>query len=125
VLPSATTSIRGFDRSRLSLSIRNSLESLAPFSAPEFVSPLVVFLASSECAVTHRIYSAVGGRYARVFAAVSEGWMTQSEGPPSAETIATQFETIDEPSVAIIPMSLDEEFAQVADRRSGEGRSWA
>ena len=118
VLPSASTSIRGFDRSKLSPSIRDSLERLVPFSAPEFVSPLVVFLASSACEVTHRTYSSVGGRYAWVYSAVSEGWMTKNGTPPSVEEMAARFDVIDEPSLAFIPMSLDEEFADVADRRS-------
>src|SRR5699024_8057684 len=39
--------------------------------APEWVSPLVVWLASAECTESGHVYSVAGGRYARV--AVVEG----------------------------------------------------
>lgn len=62
----------------------------------DFVKPLVVYLASEECAVTHSIYSASGGRYARVFIDVSEGWVSPPGNVPCrAEDIAANLATIE------------------------------
>jgi NAD(P)-dependent dehydrogenase (short-subunit alcohol dehydrogenase family) len=41
--------------------------------APEWVSPVVAYLASEECSVNGNVYSVAGGRIARIFVAESEG----------------------------------------------------
>src|SRR5262249_47304760 len=38
------------------------------------VAPMVVYLASAECAYSGAIFSAGGGRYARIAAASAAGW---------------------------------------------------
>ena len=42
--------------------------------APELVAPMVAFLAHEDCPVTGEIYSAVGGRIARYFVALTPGY---------------------------------------------------
>jgi NAD(P)-dependent dehydrogenase (short-subunit alcohol dehydrogenase family) len=41
---------------------------------PALVAPMVVYLASDQCEVTHEIYSAGAGRFARFFVGLTEGW---------------------------------------------------
>ena len=41
---------------------------------PERVTPMVLYLASQSWTWTHRSYSAVNGRYDRVFVGVAAGW---------------------------------------------------
>ena len=42
---------------------------------PELVVPMVVYLASRACTITHQNYSACAGRFARVFVGLGEGWV--------------------------------------------------
>ena len=56
-------------------------------SAP-FVAPMVVYLASELCTTTHDLYSVMGGRMARGFIGVSEGWLGPRDVPPSVEDVA-------------------------------------
>lgn len=76
---------------------------------PELVVPLVTYLASRACEVTHHAFSALAGRYARVFTALAEGWM--AEGPdPTADDIATHFATVAAPTPHTIPTSIYDEI---------------
>ena len=47
---------------------------MADLLAPECVTPLVTYLVSEQCDLTHEIFSVGGGRYARMFVAVTPGW---------------------------------------------------
>jgi NAD(P)-dependent dehydrogenase (short-subunit alcohol dehydrogenase family) len=59
---------------------------------PEYVSPLVTFLASEACTDTGHIYSVGGGYVARV--AIVEGRGTAFQDVPSPEDIASRWDTI-------------------------------
>ena len=54
---------------------------------PELVVPLVTFLASRNCAFTHRNYSACAGRYARVFIASATVAGRRRQRPRTAEDV--------------------------------------
>src|SRR5262249_13586721 len=41
---------------------------------PDLVTPLVTYLCSEACEYTHEIFSAGGGRYARIFVGLAPGW---------------------------------------------------
>ena len=45
---------------------------------PELVVPIVTYLASRECELTHHAFSACAGRFARVFVGLAEGWVAGS-----------------------------------------------
>jgi hypothetical protein len=50
---------------------------LGPLAAaldPEFVTPLVTYLCSEKCELTHEIFDVGGGRYARIFVGMAKGW---------------------------------------------------
>lgn len=87
--------------------------------SPPFIAPLVVYLASSACQSTHSIYSAMGGRIARVFIGVTEGWTGPQNAPPSVEDIASHIDQIrDERRGTHIPSDLIDEARIVADQYS-------
>lgn len=84
---------------------------------PELVVPLVSFLASRNCTFTHRNYSACAGRYARVFTALSDGWLADAESDPSAEDIESHLDELSSTDQFIVPDSIVDEVLQVCDRR--------
>jgi len=86
-------------------------EKLGTTYLPEFVTPLVVYLASEACSSTRAIYSAALGRYARAFIGVSEGWAGPRDNPVSAEVLAEHFQQISDISQFSVPESLSDEFA--------------
>ncbi|KZS71815.1 hypothetical protein A4G29_07335 [Mycobacterium kansasii] len=61
---------------------------------PELVVPIVVFLASRACKVTHHNYSACAGRFARVFVGLGQGWSAGADGEPTAEDIAAHWSEV-------------------------------
>ena len=78
---------------------------------PERVVPLVLFLASRACDVTHQNISAAAGRYARAFMGLSEGWLADPQGPaPTAEEIAAHYDEISATERFTVPMSASEEI---------------
>ena len=87
---------------------------LGPLSSaldPTFVTPLVTYLASEECEVTHQIFSAGGGRYARAFIGLAPGWWANGSTPPSAEDIGANFASISSTEGFVIPASMMDELA--------------
>lgn len=86
-------------------------EKLGNAYLPEFVTPLVVYLASEACTSTRGIYSASVGHYARAFIAVNNGWTGPREAPASADELAAHFQQIAEIGDFSIPESLSDEFA--------------
>lgn len=67
---------------------------LAELMDPEQVVPMVVYLASEECAVTHEIFSAGGGRYARFFVGATPGWFAGAGVVPSVEEVRDHLDQI-------------------------------
>jgi NAD(P)-dependent dehydrogenase (short-subunit alcohol dehydrogenase family) len=84
---------------------------------PELVVPLVTFLASTACTFTHRNYSAAAGRYARVFVGLTEGWLADAEGRPTAEDIEAHLEQMSSTEKFIVPASIVDEVLEVCERR--------
>ncbi|MBD8561820.1 SDR family NAD(P)-dependent oxidoreductase [Pseudomonas fluorescens] len=78
--------------------------------SPEFVTALPVYLASEACSATHEIYSAVGGRYARVFIGVADGWIGPREQPATADDVAAHIDKIRDTTCYGIPSDLLDEY---------------
>ncbi|HXY91933.1 MAG TPA: SDR family NAD(P)-dependent oxidoreductase [Acidimicrobiia bacterium] len=76
---------------------------------PEFVTPIVVYLASEQCDVSQQIFSAVNGRFARVFVAVTRGWYGPIDRPATAEAVRDHLEEITDRSEYQIPTSVFDE----------------
>lgn len=85
---------------------------------PELVVPLVVFLASKACNVTHHNYSACAGRFARAFVGLSEGWVAERGTLPSADDIAAHVDEISATTSFTVPTSIYDEVFGVCERLS-------
>jgi NAD(P)-dependent dehydrogenase (short-subunit alcohol dehydrogenase family) len=120
VLPTAATRLGGHpdasDESPEAQTKREQTVENAPRSLPEWVSPMVAYLASEECTTTHRFYSSTGGRYARVFVGATSGWYAQDGSPPSAQDIADHLSAIEDLNEFDLPISVFDEIAMMRAR---------
>jgi NAD(P)-dependent dehydrogenase (short-subunit alcohol dehydrogenase family) len=83
---------------------------------PELVVPIVVYLASRSCEVTHQNYSACAGRYARVFVGLADGWFASPGSAPGADDISDHFSAVSATEPFTVPASIFDEVADVAVR---------
>ena len=81
--------------------------------------PLVGYLASDACAVTGEVYSAIAGRYARVFVGLTPGWTADDPYAVTPDDIAANLEAIRSTDGFWIPVNIGEEMSQIADRLRG------
>jgi NAD(P)-dependent dehydrogenase (short-subunit alcohol dehydrogenase family) len=96
---------------------RLTKELLGPIAeklAPECVTGLVTYLVSEGCQSTHAIYTVGGGRYARFFLGMNEGWVKPGGGAASAEEIAEHIEQIRDPAKFTIPAGVGDELRVTA-----------
>lgn len=89
------------------------LDALFKETTPERVVPLVTFLASRRCELSHHYISAVAGRFARAFMGLAPGWLADRDGAVTAEDIADHLEQITATEGATVPMSVSDEIAAV------------
>jgi hypothetical protein len=78
--------------------------------------PLVVFLASRDCAVSHHHCSACAGRFAPVFVGLGEGWLADASAHPTADVIAATLDEISATEPFTVPTSIFDEVAGVCTR---------
>jgi NAD(P)-dependent dehydrogenase (short-subunit alcohol dehydrogenase family) len=83
---------------------------------PELVVPIVVFLASRACELSHHTYSAGAGRFARVFVGLGEGWLAAPGSNPTADGIATHLSAVSATEPFTVPMSIFDEVFGLCDR---------
>jgi NAD(P)-dependent dehydrogenase (short-subunit alcohol dehydrogenase family) len=86
---------------------------------PEFVAPLVAYLCSPECTVTQETFSAVGGRFARIFTGVTPGWWGPQERPATIEEIIEHLDEIEDQTGYAVPRSVTDELELVAGAMPG------
>lgn len=84
--------------------------------SPELVVPIVTFLASPACDLTHHVFSACAGRFARVFVGLGEGWLAAPGTAPTAEDVATHLAEVAATEPFTVPTSIFDEVAGIADR---------
>ena len=77
--------------------------------------PLVVHLASAECELTHHLFSACAGRFARAFVGLG-GWFAEPGSSPPAEDIAAHLDEVAVTEPFTVPGSIFDEVADVAAR---------
>jgi NAD(P)-dependent dehydrogenase (short-subunit alcohol dehydrogenase family) len=80
---------------------------LADKLLPEYVTPIVTFLAHEDCPVTGEVYSVGGGRVARIFVGVTPGIF---DADLTAEVIRDRFDEVREEEGYVVPASLNEEM---------------
>jgi NAD(P)-dependent dehydrogenase (short-subunit alcohol dehydrogenase family) len=83
---------------------------------PDLVVPIVVFLASPACDVTHQVFSACAGRFARVFVGLAEGWLATPGSGPTADDVAAHLAEVTATERFTIPTSIFDEVAGITDR---------
>ncbi len=86
---------------------------MAEFVAPETVTPMVVYLSSEACDVTHEIYSIGGGRFARAFVGVTPGWFAGKGAAVSAEDVSSNLATIRDTAGHTIPANIGDELGLI------------
>jgi len=87
--------------------------------APETVTPLVTYLVSEQCELTHELFSVGGGRYARVFVGLTKGWNAGPEASVSAEDIGSNLDQIRNQDGYIVPSSIADEMKLIAEGLNG------
>jgi len=100
---------------------RMTEELLGDFSKmlqPETVTPLVTFLASEACTFTHEIFSAAGGRYARVFVGLAPGWYGGKDHTPTAEDVLDNIDAIEKQDGYIVPTASSDELGPLFETLS-------
>jgi NAD(P)-dependent dehydrogenase (short-subunit alcohol dehydrogenase family) len=83
--------------------------------APDCVTPLVVYLVSEQCELTHEMFDVGGGRYARIFIGMNQGWAKGPGQPATVEEIAAHMDEIRNLDAYIIPNGIGDEMKMVAN----------
>jgi NAD(P)-dependent dehydrogenase (short-subunit alcohol dehydrogenase family) len=99
--------------------LTESLGAMGDALRPELVTPLVVYLVSEECGLTHEIFSVGGGRIARVFVGLGPGWFNKGGEDFTPEDVLANIDTIRETGDFLIPGSVMEETMQLMQQLGG------
>ena len=83
--------------------------------APEFVTPVVTYLAHESCPVSGEVYSVGGGRVARVFIGVTPGYVDHELSP---ESVRDHFDQIRDEKDYAVPANLTEEMGLALKARA-------
>src|SRR5262245_59697944 len=75
-----------------------------PELPPELVAPMAAYLAHEDCPVTGEIYTAGGGRFARLFIASTQGYVNEA---PTIEDVADHWATINDETGYSVPADLN------------------
>jgi NAD(P)-dependent dehydrogenase (short-subunit alcohol dehydrogenase family) len=87
-------------------------------AGPEFVAPMVIYLASAACAVSGEAFSAGGRRFGRVFIGVADGWIGPAGACASAEDIEAHLAEIENLDSFATPGSAWEELGAIGRLRA-------
>jgi NAD(P)-dependent dehydrogenase (short-subunit alcohol dehydrogenase family) len=91
------------------------LGGLADALDPRYVTPLVTYLCSERCELTHEIFDVGGGRYARIFVGMGKGWVAPKGKIPAAEDIFDHIDVIREQKGYTVPESIADETKAVVE----------
>jgi NAD(P)-dependent dehydrogenase (short-subunit alcohol dehydrogenase family) len=91
------------------------LGGLADALDPQFVTPLVTYLVSEQCELSHEIFDVGGGRYARVFVGMAPGWVAPGGKVPKAEDILDHIDVIRSQEGYTVPESIADETKAVVE----------
>jgi NAD(P)-dependent dehydrogenase (short-subunit alcohol dehydrogenase family) len=86
---------------------------------PEQISGLVAYLCSEGCTLSHEIFSVGGGRIARVFVGLAQGWFDKGDGLPSPEEVRDNIDAISATEGFTIPRSAQDELMALAPLMQG------
>jgi NAD(P)-dependent dehydrogenase (short-subunit alcohol dehydrogenase family) len=88
---------------------------------PNHVTPLVTFLCSEACNLTHELFDVGGGRYARIFVGMGKGWVAPKDAFASAEDILSNLDAIRDQSDYTVPDSIAGEMQAVGEALKARG----
>lgn len=92
---------------------------LADALEPEMVSPLVAYLVSPDCKISHEIFSVGGGRIARVFLGLTPGWFAGKGNSMTPEDVAANIDQIRDTADFVIPDSVMAETMALMQTMNG------
>jgi len=72
---------------------------------PDFVAPMVAYLAHEDCPVSGEIYTAGAGRFARLFIASTDGYVHR-DGEPTVEDVVEHWAAINDETGYFVPTDL-------------------
>jgi len=75
--------------------------------SPDLVAPMAAFLAHEDCPVSGEIYAAGAGRFARIFIAMTEGYV-HPDPQPTIEDVARNWTAINDEAAYSVPADLAE-----------------
>jgi NAD(P)-dependent dehydrogenase (short-subunit alcohol dehydrogenase family) len=107
-------------RTRLTESL---LGAAAATLEPECVTPLSIYLVSEDCQLTHEIFSAGGGRFARIFVGLAPGWTKAAGAVVDAEEVRDHIAQIRDPEGYIVPGSIADEMKAALEAFKGQERA--
>jgi NAD(P)-dependent dehydrogenase (short-subunit alcohol dehydrogenase family) len=88
---------------------------------PSYVTPLVTFLASEQCDLTHETFDVGGGRYARIFVGLAKGWTAPKDTVPAAEDIQKNLGQIRDEEGYTVPLSIADEMKATMEALKARG----
>jgi NAD(P)-dependent dehydrogenase (short-subunit alcohol dehydrogenase family) len=88
---------------------------------PEYVTPLVAYLCSEQCELTHEIFDVGAGRYARIFIGLGKGWLAPKGPHPTPEQIAANLGAIRATEGFTIPDSIGGEMSAIVEALKARG----
>jgi NAD(P)-dependent dehydrogenase (short-subunit alcohol dehydrogenase family) len=97
------------------------LGGLADALDPNYVTPLVAYLSSEQCELTHEIFDIGGGRYARIFVGLGRGWVAPKSSIPSVEEIAANLDAIRSTEGYTVPDSIAGETQAIVEALKARG----
>jgi len=110
LLPNSTSRMGEKMNPELMAPMRGYMANMGNSISPPFITATAVYLVSERCQTTHDLYSVMGGRIARGFIGVTEGWLGPTDNPPSAEDVADHIGIIRDAQRGVhIPASLIDE----------------
>jgi NAD(P)-dependent dehydrogenase (short-subunit alcohol dehydrogenase family) len=86
---------------------------IAPKLDPRLVAPVAAWLVHEDCPVTGEIYSVGGGRVARFFVGLTEGYVNPELTP---EDVRDHFDMIRDEAGYTVPVGVAEEVGPLAQR---------
>ncbi len=98
------------------------LGGMADSLSPACVMPLVVYLASEANPRTHEVYSVGGGRFARIFVGLCQGWMADGGAGTvvAPEEVEAHMDQIRDTDGYVIPNGIGDEMALVMKAFQGK-----
>jgi hypothetical protein len=106
IAPNAMTRISGRTEEEQEKAVR-AVESVPAMDAAN-VAPMVAYLAHESCQVSGEVYLAGGGRFARLFVGVTEGYLQPGLSGATIDDVAANWAAINDEAGYYVPSDLND-----------------